>query len=313
LPIGFVIGGFDRNEDPRVAEWFEIDDRAVPSDAVNFVPVHGQDGSGYKKVRSATKTGAEELATENHVEPEELLKAVIDLSDDAIFTVTTGGEIASWCATAERIFGFRADEVLGTDIASVFPEHFRQTVREVLERAISGEHVRHFESEVIRSDGMPVPVWLSLCSLLDENKAPIAVEILARDVTEQKLAQAALAEVEARLEEGEALAHVGSWLWDLRTGAVQWSAEFHRLHAVGPADFDGTFDSYIELVHPDDKDRVVAAMRSSVEFRRPIEMEYRVVVPDTGIRRIHVRAHPTIGSSGKAIGLRGVGKDATES
>ena len=47
------------------------------------------------------------------------------------------------------------------------------------------------------------------------------------------------------MEEGEALAHIGSWLWDLRTGAVQWSAEFHRIHGVDPLDFDGTFESHL--------------------------------------------------------------------
>lgn len=66
---------------------------------------------------------------------------------------------------------------------------------------------------------------------------------VVRDITEQRLARAILAEVEFRLREGEALSHIGSWLWDLRTGAVQWSTEFHRIHGVDPFDFDGTFDS----------------------------------------------------------------------
>ena len=74
--------------------------------------------------------------------------------------------------------------------------------------------------------------------------------VVARDVTEQHLAQATLAEIDARLEEAEALSHVGSWLWDLRTGAVQWSAEFHRIHGVDPLDFAGTFDAYMGRIMP---------------------------------------------------------------
>ena len=72
--------------------------------------------------------------------------------------------------------------------------------------------------------------------------------VVARDVTEQHLAQATLAEIDARLEEAEALSHVGSWLWDLRTGAVQWSTEFHRIHGIDPLDFAGTFESYMERI-----------------------------------------------------------------
>jgi PAS domain-containing protein len=89
---------------------------------------------------------------------------------------------------------------------------------------------------------------------------PVGAVVIARDVTEQHLAQATLAEIDARMEEGEALAHIGSWLWDLRTGAVQWSAEFHRIHGVDPLDFDGTFESHLGLIHPEDRDRVRAAM-----------------------------------------------------
>ena len=101
---------------------------------------------------------------------------------------------------------------------------------------------------------MPQPVSLSLCSVLDKRGSNVGAVVIVRDVTEQHLAQATLAEVDARMVEGETLAHIGSWLWDLRTGAVQWSAEFHRIHGVDPLDFDGTFESYLALVHPDDRD-----------------------------------------------------------
>ena len=68
---------------------------------------------------------------------------------------------------------------------------------------------------------------------------------VARDITEQRLAQAALAETEARLREAEALAHVGRWLWDVGSGAVQWSEELHRIHGIDPRDFDGTLEAHL--------------------------------------------------------------------
>ncbi len=132
----------------------------------------------------------------------------------------------------------------------LFPEHLCDEVQAVIATVIAGDRIRHFETEVLRPDGMPLPVSLSLCPVLDPEDAPIGVVVIVRDVTEQHLAQATLAEVDARMEEGEALAHVGSWLWDLRTGVVQWSNEFHRIHGVDPLDFDGTFESYLGLIHP---------------------------------------------------------------
>ena len=102
---------------------------------------------------------------------------------------------------------------------------------------------------------------------------------VAHDLTEQRLAQASLAEVEARRREGEAQAHVGRWLWDIGTGAVQWSDELHRIHGVDPLEFAGTLDAHLACVHDDDRARVRGrhgrrrrlgpALRGGVPHRAP--------------------------------------------
>ena len=247
-----------------------------------------------------------------HMSPESLFRAVIAVSDDAIFTVDPSGRITSWGPTSERLFGLRPDNVLESPLQVLFPEHLRPDVLSVVSRALAGEQIRHHESEVVRPDGMPMPVWVSLCPIAGENGVPQAAVVIARDITEQRLAQASLAEVEARLEEGESLMHVGSWLWDVRTGTAQWSSEFHRIHGVDPLDFDGTFESHLSLIHSADRDGVRDAMRLSVASGRPFEGEYRVVRPDNAVRVLSVRAHPVIGSAGIAVGLRGIGQDVTE-
>jgi PAS domain-containing protein len=105
---------------------------------------------------------------------------------------------------------------------------------------------------------------------------------------------------------------VGSWLWDLRTGAVQWSSEFHRIHGIDPLDFAGTFESYMDLIDEADRGGTRAAMFESVDASRPLDLEYRVVHPDKKVHLIHVHANPTLGSDGKAVGLRGIGQDVTD-
>lgn len=246
------------------------------------------------------------------VGPEALLRAVTETSDDAIFTCDVDGVVVTWCATAERLFGCPAADALGAPFEWRFPEHLRTEVQTVIATVSAGDRVKHFETELLRPDGMPVPVSLSLCPVFDTEPTPAASVVIARDITEQRLAQATLAEVEARLEEAEALAHVGSWLWDLRTGAVQWSTEFHRMHGVEPLDFDGTYESHLGAVHADDRARVRAAMEHSAASGRPFEDEYRVVRPDRKVRVVHVRAQPTLGSAGTTVGLRGIGEDVTD-
>jgi PAS domain S-box-containing protein len=255
-------------------------------------------------------SGGSPEASVDSVAAAALLAAIVELSDDAIFTCDDTGGVISWGATAERLFGRSADEVLGGPLHLLFPGHLRDEMQGVVANVLKGDRIRHFETEVLRPDGMPLPVSLSL-STLDVRGMPVGAVVIARDVTEQRLAQATLAEIDARVEEGEALAHIGSWLWDLRTGVVQWSTEFHRIHGVDPRDFDGTFESHLGLIHPDDREIVRAAMVQSVESGRPFNGEYRMIRPDRQVRRVQMRAQPTFGSTGKAVGLRGIGQDVT--
>jgi PAS domain S-box-containing protein len=240
-----------------------------------------------------------------------LLDAVLATSDDAIFSHDAAARITSWNHTAERIFGYSAEEIVGRACIGLFAEHLRADVETVFETVMAGDRVNHFETEVVRKDGMPVPISMSISPIFDEVQATVAAVLIARDITEQRLAQASLAEIEARVRESEALAKVGSWLWDRRTGAVQWSDEFHSIHGVEPLDFEGTIDAHLRSIHPDDREWVRAAMEESVESGRPFEGEYRIVRPNDEVRLVHARAQPMIGSNGAVVGLRGIAQDVT--
>ena len=103
------------------------------------------------------------------------------------------------------------------------------------------------------------------------------MSLVARDITEQQLAQANLAEMERRLSEAEAYAHTGRWMWDVATGAVQWSDELHRIFGIDPMDFEGTIEAHLARVHPDDLAALKAAMDQSLVTARPFDTELRVV------------------------------------
>jgi PAS domain S-box-containing protein len=244
--------------------------------------------------------------------PEALLRAIIELTDDAVITCDLRATVTYFSENAERLFGRPPRDVEQRPIDTLFAPHLRDEVDEVIVRVGAGERIRHFETEIVRPDGLPIPVSLSLAPLLDLKGQIFGRVVVARDVTEQHLAQATLAEIDARLEEAEALSHVGSWLWDLRTGAVQWSTEFHRIHGVDPLDFAGTFETYMNRIGSGDRDRVRNAMTKSVQSSRPLDLEYRVVHPDQKTHVVWVHANPTLGSDGKAVGLRGIGQDMTD-
>ena len=244
-------------------------------------------------------------------DPELVLNAVVDLSDDAIVLCELTGHIASWGDCAQRLFGRSAADVLGGPFHQLFPDHLQPEVLGLIASVAAGERIRHYETEAQRPDGMPLPVSLSLCTVMDDDARTVGTIIVAHDVTEQHLTQAALAEVESRVEEGEALAHVGSWLWDMRTGVVQWSAEYHRIHRVEPTDFDGTIESFFSFIHQSDRATFQAAMDASVASGQPFGLDYRILSPAGHDVTVEVRAQPMFGSDGATIGLRGIGQEVT--
>jgi PAS domain S-box-containing protein len=240
------------------------------------------------------------------------LEAIVDIADDAVFGLDADGRVAGFNRSAERVFGYSGTELAGKDSLTLFPQHLRPGVRAVLETVAAGDRVSRFETEIQRRDGMLSPISLSACPVLDADGKPVASAVIARDITEQVLTQAALAEIEASARESEALAHVGGWLWDVRTGAVQWTDELHRIHGVDPRDFGGTFDAHMATVNPDDRLRVQAALEDCVASGHGFDAEYRVTRPGGETRWVYARAAPTVGSAGTVVGLRGVVHDVTD-
>ncbi len=89
---------------------------------------------------------------------------------------------------------------------------------------------------------------------------------------------------EERLRFALDAASMGTWDWDLTTDDVRWSANVEGLHGLPPGTFDGTFATYEREIHPDDRARVLATARRSIEHGVPYEVEYRIVAPDGTVR-----------------------------
>lgn len=255
--------------------------------------------------------GAAPPTTTPTTAPSAFAEACVDLASDAMSSQDPGGHVTGWNRSAERILGYAEHEVLGESFLDLFPAHLRGAAEALLARVAAGDRVEGLAVEMRRKDGMPVPVSLSMQPVRD-GRTVLGSVAVARDVTEQRLAQAMLAETEARLREGEALAHVGRWLWDLGTGAVQWSDQLHEIHGLDPLAFGGTLDAHLACVHPDDRARVAAALRGAVARVRALDLECRIVRPDGAVRRLYVRAEPTVGSDGEVLGLRGIAQDVTD-
>ena len=105
-------------------------------------------------------------------------------------------------------------------------------------------------------------------------------------------------------------ARMGTWEWDFQTGRVRWSDTLERLHGLPPGGFDGTFEAYEREIHPDDRARVLAAVRRSVDAGVPHEVEYRIVARDGRMRWVEGKGRVEY-ASGVPVRMSGVCMDVT--
>jgi PAS domain S-box-containing protein len=119
------------------------------------------------------------------VAAERRLAAIVQSSDDAIYSVTPDGLIEDWNPGAERLYGYLAEEVVGKHVNVTAPSERRDEVAENIRRAMAGEHVRE-ETVRLAKDGRPVEVSLTISPIYDREGRVIGMSTIARDITERK-------------------------------------------------------------------------------------------------------------------------------
>jgi PAS domain S-box-containing protein len=125
------------------------------------------------------------------LDPELLLKAIVDSSDDAILSKDLDGIITSWNKGAERLFGYSAQETIGRPITMLIPPDRIAEESEILTRIRNGTRIDHFETVRRRKDGTLIDISLTISPVRDAQGQIIGVSRIARDITEARYADRA--------------------------------------------------------------------------------------------------------------------------
>jgi PAS domain S-box-containing protein len=128
------------------------------------------------------------------------LAVIVEFSNDAIISKSLDGIVTTWNTAAERIFGYRAEEMIGQPILRLLPEDRQDEEHMILERLRRGEWVDHFETVRRTKDGHLVDVSVTISPMRDERGTIIGASKIARDITEQKQLEKELAQRAAQLE-----------------------------------------------------------------------------------------------------------------
>lgn len=129
-----------------------------------------------------------------------LLSAIVDSSDDAIVSKDLNGVVMSWNKSAERLFGYAAQEAIGKTIAElIIPEDRQDEEPEILARLRRGERVDHLETVRRRKDGSLLDISLTISPVKDAQGRIIGASKIARDISDRKRADRAIEALNAQL------------------------------------------------------------------------------------------------------------------
>jgi PAS domain S-box-containing protein len=139
----------------------------------------------------------------------------------------------------------------------------------------------------------------------------VSLLVVGATIAEGEAGSAELLRMASGLSEAQALAHVGSWEWDIKREVVTWSDELYRIYGLDPAIDSVDYVRYLERIHPEDRAFVDATVKRAYEERRPYAFEHRVVRPDGSVRRVSGRGRVIV-EGGEAVKMLGTSQDVTE-
>jgi PAS domain S-box-containing protein len=258
----------------------------------------------------------------------DLLVDLFDHTSDLIQLIGIDGRIElvnpAWCQT----LGYSQAEAIRLNVFNLIAPDCREHCQDLFAELLSQASRRRIECAFLARSGRRIELEGQLDVAL-EGGTPVRVRGILRDVTARRVAEravqalndslesrvrdstAALLSSEARLREAQALALVGHWDLDLRSGDIHWSDEICRIAGFDPARVTPSYATFLERVHPEDRPLVDAVHQRMAEFLQPFEFGYRLLLEGAEVRHIRARLVTHVAADGRPLRVIGTSQDVT--
>ncbi|MGA9140356.1 MAG: PAS domain-containing protein [Methanocella sp.] len=245
------------------------------------------------------------------------------------WNIQTG--VNKWTPELEAMYGLPRGGFPGTEEAweqLVYTEDRPETLRRVNEAIEKGG----FEGEwrVIWPDGTVHWLYGRAFVFKDETGKPlkligINIDITGRKQMEEELRRSRyeieqrvqertreLQESEAMLAKSQEMTHIGSWVWDVKTGEISRTAESYRIFGLVPGEYMITYEKFLGFIVPEDRGRVANEIKSSLEYGTPYDITYRIRRKDGAIRILQSWGETVKDEDGRVVTVYGTNQDITE-
>lgn len=272
------------------------------------VPLLGPDGQPFG-VLGIYEDTTERKRLEDALKASEIWhRAILDTTMDGYMVLGQDGQILQTNETYARMTGYGVDELTRMrvpDLEVVEAPH--ETAEHIDHIFALGRH--RFETRQRRKDGQIIDLEVSVQVLPGREKQLLA---FMRDITKRKTTEEAILANQKQLAEAQALAHMGSWEMDLKTRALSWSEEFYRIFGLDFARDPATLETFLRVIHPEDREEVEYRFYASVTSREPYRFTHRLLLADGTVKFVDVWGQATYDVDGTPLHAIGTVLDITE-
>ncbi|HEY9641467.1 MAG TPA: ATP-binding protein, partial [Coleofasciculaceae cyanobacterium] len=221
----------------------------------------------------------------------------------------------------QKIFNVAADTNLsvtgaGTETVPVKRlQNGRELTMEELPMQIAatqGREVRNSEMRILHPDGTTFDLLVSATPLFDDDGSVRGCVAVSMDVSNLKQIEIALQNSQNRLILAQKVGRIGTWQWNLQTNELVWTEELEVLYGMEPSCFDGRYETWLQMLHPDDRDRIQQGDKRAIAEGTGFDTEFRIILPNGNIRWIAARAAVFQHTTDTPDRLIGVNMDITE-
>ncbi|HET7736159.1 MAG TPA: PAS domain-containing sensor histidine kinase [Nocardioidaceae bacterium] len=237
------------------------------------------------------------------------LEAAVEAVADGVLLVDPAGQVLAWNTSAARLLAAGLSLTAACELAPAFqdPAAFRR----LLERCFQGEQLREHRLVVDGLDGRGGPVGVRLVPGRTGGVVSGCTVVL-HDLSEQLLAQQALADGERRVRLAEDLANIGTFVLDAQDGAEQWSEGMYRLMGVDPAETLPSRQVHLDLVASEHRALLEELFEQGLAGETPPGIDHRVHREGRTDRWLFTVVEPQLDAEGRVLGLRGVCQDVND-
>jgi PAS domain S-box-containing protein len=215
------------------------------------------------------------------------LAAIIQSSDDAIISKTTKGIVTSWNPGAERLFEYRAEEMIGKSITMLIPPDRMNEEAEILTRIGKGEQIRHFDTVRVTKSGRLIDISLTISPIKDPEGNVIGISKIARDITVQRQLYKTLHDNEQRLQMVIRAAELGTWELLIETNEITYNRRYLEIAGFS-GDDKPTRSEVLSRIYPPDLAVRKKAMKAA-EDTGLLDMEIRFIHEDESVHWAQIR------------------------